>query len=380
MRKVTTINLNHNAYQIDEDGYEALRQYLENSERALAGNPDQAEIMADLEQAIADKIHLALGPYKTVVNAAEIERILKDMGPVVTGGTETSGESPSNGGESGNGTGRVPPKPRRLYRVLEGQQWAGVCNGLAAFAGVDVTWVRVAFILLTVFSGGFWLLAYFILMFVMPIASTPEELSAAHGHPFNAQELVDRARKKHEDLRSERRAQRHSRREERRARRNNRRHGQWFAAQQPTVPPRQPGPAARVAGGVMLPVFTVLSAGWFVLMAIAAITVWQTLGRPGFDWHYGHGQLVHLPRWIPLIAVLAIYGLLALPIGAGRRAALYYANGGRAHGWAGAWSGLLWIALVAVLLIGAWMALPQLQDFLQQMLHWPAPTWAWNWT
>lgn len=368
MRKVTTINLNHNAYQIDEDGYEALRQYLEDAERALAGNPDRAEIMADLEQAIADKIRVSLGQYKSVVNAIEIARILGEMGPVVVGGNETSGHSADASSDSAAGTSRMPPRPRRLYRVLQGQQWAGVCNGLAAYVSVDVTWVRVAFVVLTVFTGGVGLLAYFILMCVMPIASTPADLAAAHGQPFSAQELVDRVRNKHEDYRAERRA-----------RRNSRRHGQWFSAAPAAVPPRQPGPAARVAGGAMVPVFTALSAGWFAFMAVAAIMVWSSLGQPGFDWPHGHGNLAHLPRWIPLVAAIAIYGLLALPIGAGRRAALYYANGGRAHGWADAWSGLLWIALVAALLVGAWATLPQLQDLMRHVIGRPVPIWTMHW-
>ncbi len=369
MRKVTTINLNHNAYQIDEDGYEALRQYLENSERALGGNPDKAEIMADLEQAIADKIRVALGQYKTVVSAAEIERILKEMGPVV--GTSEGANQTADGHVSSGAGAQTGPRPRRLYRIEEGKQWAGVCTGLAAYAGVDVTWVRVAFILLTIFTTGFFLLIYIVLAFAAPMATTPEEISAAYGQPFNAQELVDRVKNKHEEFRAERRS-----------RRRGKRHGQWFAAEPPpasAVPRQPPGPAARVAGGVMLPVFTALSAGWFALMAVAAIMVWHTLGEPGFNWQYDH-QHVHLPRWIALVAVLAIYALLALPIGAGRKTALYYANGGRAHGWADAWSGLLWIALVVVVLIAGWAALPQLQEFLREIFGWPAPAWVMHWT
>jgi hypothetical protein len=69
-----------------------------------------------------------------------------------------------------------------------------------------------------------------------------------------------------------------------------------------------------------------------------------------------------------------------LPIGAARKTAQYYANGGRAHGWADAWSGLLWIALVAVVLIAAWAALPQLQEFLRDALGLNARTWAMQWT
>lgn len=363
MRKVTTVNLNNNAYQVDEDGYELLRRYLEDAERALASNPDRAEILADIEQAIADKCRLALGQYKTVVSTDEMARILKEMGPVVGAAAEPSSASgaaaPADGSASaGNG---------RLYRILDGGKWTftGVCNGLAAYATVDVTWVRTAFILLAVFTGGFGLLVYGVLVFLLPVARTPEELAAAHGHPFSAQELVDRVKKKHEDLR----ASRSARRAERRARREQ--HFHAHAPAGPRSPP--PGPAARVAGGVMLPVFTVLSAGWFAVMLVAAILAWHLWSQPAMQWPPANMHLAQLPRWIPLGAVVAVYALLALPIGAGRRAAAYYANGGNHRGWADAWSGFLWIALVALVLLAAWNALPQLQALLQDVLDWPAP-------
>jgi phage shock protein PspC (stress-responsive transcriptional regulator) len=369
MRKVTTINLNNNAYQIDEDGYEALRQYLQDAEHALAGNPDLAEIMADLEQAIADKCRATLGQYKTVVSTAEIEGILKDMGPVVSStgeGAATSGAGASAPGGAATGT---APRARRLYRINEGKMITGVCTGLAAYAGVDVTWVRIAFALLTIFTGGFWLVAYLVLFFVMPVADTPEELAAANGQPFNAQELVDRVKQKHQEFRAERRAKRHARR-----------HDHWFAAQPAGVPQHPPGPAARIAGSVMLPVFTVISAGWFVAMALAAFVVWHTYQHTGFHWQDDHWSVADLPRWIPLLAVIAVYVLLALPISAGRRAALFYANGGRAHGWASAWSGVLWIALVAVLLAVAWTLLPQLREVLQNVFGWPEHALTTRWT
>src|SRR6188472_2151795 len=77
MQKVISINLNGNAYQLDESGYEALREYLAGAERALAANPDGAEIMADLEQAIAEKCQRFLGSHKSVVTASEVDQIVK---------------------------------------------------------------------------------------------------------------------------------------------------------------------------------------------------------------------------------------------------------------------------------------------------------------
>src|SRR5215475_9844086 len=90
MRTVITISLNGNAYQLDAGGYEALRAYLQVAEQRLAGNPDQSEILADLEQAIADKCLRYLGPHKNVVSAGEITEVLREMGPVEGGAAESS--------------------------------------------------------------------------------------------------------------------------------------------------------------------------------------------------------------------------------------------------------------------------------------------------
>ena len=362
MRKVTTINLNNNAYQIDEEGYDALRAYLEEAARALTGNPDREEILADLEQAIADKCRLALGPHKSVVSEADIRRILDEMGPVE--GAEKTEPSASTADSSANSEAEpAAGAPHRMYRIYDGAVWSGVCTGLAAYIGVDVVFVRLAFILLTIASVGLGFLVYILMIVLVPKAGTPAEISAAHGQPFRAQEVVDRVKKKHDDWRSDRRDQRRMRREQRRAQR----HAWWSA--QPPAPPQ--GYTARITGGVLLPVLTVLSAVWFAAMAIAAYAAWHFW--PEFQargWsHHGWHEYSTAPHWVALIAIIAVYALLAIPLGSARRAALYYTNGGRHHGWADAWSGLLWAALVAVLLLAAWFAMPQLQEMLQETLR-----------
>jgi phage shock protein PspC (stress-responsive transcriptional regulator) len=365
MRKVTTINLNHNAYQVEEEGYEALRQYLDNAARALADNPDREEIMADLEQAIAEKCRLSLGLHRTVVTAAEIERILKEMGPVVGDDGATAAGSTGAGGAAS----AAAPRSRRPYRVLEGRMWAGVCNGLAAYANVDATLVRAAFVLLTIFTGGFWFVAYVVLLILMPVADTPAELAAAHGQAFNAQELVDKVRQKQADFRSRRRARRAERR------------SHWFGtyAGPAGAPAQPPGAAARIAGGILLPLLTLLSAAWFAVMGVVALLVWQGFHHAGFVWPASDWVIGGLPLWIPLLVVLIVYALFALPIAAGRRAALYYVNGGRLHGWANAWSGLLWLAVVALLLVAAWTVLPPVQELTRELLGVPLPRWTVHW-
>lgn len=57
--------------------------------------------------------------------------------------------------------------PGRLVRPLKGKVLAGVCAGIANRIGLDVVWVRLAFVLLT-FGGGSGLVAYLFLWIAMP--------------------------------------------------------------------------------------------------------------------------------------------------------------------------------------------------------------------
>lgn len=98
MQKVVTINLNGQAYQFDEDAYEAIQIYLDRAEAQLHDNPDRAEILADLEQAIADKCRRYLNAHKAVIAATEIRQVLEAMGPVEAA---DSAEQKSDGSTSG---------------------------------------------------------------------------------------------------------------------------------------------------------------------------------------------------------------------------------------------------------------------------------------
>jgi len=63
---------------------------------------------------------------------------------------------------------------KRLYRSQTDVMIAGVCAGLADYLGVDVTIVRLLFVLLLFFmSGGFWI--YLALWIIMPVAPTASQ-------------------------------------------------------------------------------------------------------------------------------------------------------------------------------------------------------------
>ncbi len=194
MQTVVTLSLNGKAFKLEEPAQARLRAYLDAAARALAQDPDRAEILADLEQAIGEKCAKTLSAHKDVVSAAEMEAIIVDMGPVeATGSVEPKPPA-------------MPAAPRKLYQIREGSMLAGVCNGLAAYLGLDVTVVRVAFVVLTFLTGGFWILLYAVMWFMVPTAATFEQLAAARGEPFNAQQLMDRAKLKYSEFRAKRSA------------------------------------------------------------------------------------------------------------------------------------------------------------------------------
>lgn len=193
MNKVITINLGGNAYQLEEGGYDLLRTYLETAATRLHHNPDQEEILTDIEGAIAEKFRQRLAAHKSVVTAKEMSTVLDEMGPVQADG---EADDPAKPGAS-EPTDRPEPEnavmPKRLYRIYDGAMVSGVCNGMGAYLNIDPTLVRLAFVLLTVIWGT-GLLVYVILAIVVPEAQSPEEKASASGLPPTAQEFIRRAK------------------------------------------------------------------------------------------------------------------------------------------------------------------------------------------
>ena len=58
---------------------------------------------------------------------------------------------------------------KKLVRPRTGRMLAGICAGLANYAGLDVSVVRIAYVVLTLFSVAFpGILLYFIMLIIIP--------------------------------------------------------------------------------------------------------------------------------------------------------------------------------------------------------------------
>lgn len=154
-------------FRLDPDAYDRLERYLDRSSARLQGDPERAEVMADLERSLGDKLAAITGGADRVVTAAEIDVVLEEIGAVDTGRDPGPGET--GPGETGQ-----PPRKRRLRRIHEGKVVAGVCTGLADYAEIDLDWVRWGFVLGAIFTGGILGVVYIALIFILPVSPTRE--------------------------------------------------------------------------------------------------------------------------------------------------------------------------------------------------------------
>jgi phage shock protein PspC (stress-responsive transcriptional regulator) len=357
MQKVVSISLNGIAYQLEEPGYNQLRSYLERADARLKDSPDRTEVMADLEQAIGEKCARLLGAHKTVVSASEVERIIEEMGPVESADETTTGTA----GEAGPGTAPpfVGPGPRkRLFKIREGAMWGGVCNGIAAYLNVDVTWVRIAVVVTTLLTTGFILVLYFVLVFIVPYADTAEDRAAAFGMPFSTEELIGRAKKNFEQFGDQYRWRREWRRQQRHWNRQWREMNMQMRHTAASAAPHM-SHAARAITGVFLPIAALFSAALFVvwLLAMFSLITQHTI--------FGWGLPFGIPLWVGIVALCMVYAAVSAPLkmirNGGQQAAGYH------PGWH-AMHGFMWIGFTVLLMWIAYHVFPGVRELVDQLM------------
>ncbi len=168
MQQVIQVSLSgHPAmFRLEMNAFDALRHYLDRAREGLSEDPDQEEVLNDLEQSIGEKLAARLPSEESVIALAEVEAVLAEIGSVETGVAKPVATATLTRG-------------RRLYRIQEGQEYFGVCQGLAAYSNIDVDLVRTIFYLLALFTGGALILVYIALGFLLPVVPTREDFFAA---------------------------------------------------------------------------------------------------------------------------------------------------------------------------------------------------------
>ena len=186
MQPVIQVSLNRNPWHVEADAHARLEAYLAEAAAALADDPDRAEILLDLEQAIVDQCKRRMPARANVISLAELAPALEEIGPV------RPPDAADAAAQAASAASASPP----LQQISQGAWASGVCLGLARHLKVEVTLVRVAAVVLLFFTGGAALLLYGMLMLLLPFAPQDPQQPPPSRIPARLREWVDLIRGK----------------------------------------------------------------------------------------------------------------------------------------------------------------------------------------
>ena len=172
MKKTLTVNLNGLVFTIDEDAYEKLQHYLQDVNDHFK-EEDDAEIISDIETRIAEIFTERLNKNRNVVTIDDVDFIISTLGNPDQF-DEDENYTP-NTTTNDNKENKEKRKHRKFYRDIDDQILGGVAAGLALYIGIDVTIVRILFILLTVASFSWMIVIYVLLWIICPPALTTSQ-------------------------------------------------------------------------------------------------------------------------------------------------------------------------------------------------------------
>ncbi|MBR9999365.1 MAG: PspC domain-containing protein [Cyclobacteriaceae bacterium] len=178
MKKNISINISGIIFHIEEDGYEKLKEYLDTIHRYFASYDDSSEIIADIENRIAEIFLSKLKEGKQVITIEDVEALMATMGGIKdfkeVEMEEEAEYDDYERSEGKRGSQAYTAEPKRLFRDEKRKILGGVLSGIAYYFRIDPLWVRLIFI---VMFFGVWFLpatpailtvAYIVLWIVVP--------------------------------------------------------------------------------------------------------------------------------------------------------------------------------------------------------------------
>ena len=188
MKKTYNINLGGIVFHIDEDAYDLLDKYLSNLRIHFSKEEGAEEIVHDMELRISELFSERLNEKKQVITLTDVEEIIAQMGKPEEFSEDTTQET--------NEYIKEEKTPKRLFRDPDNKVIGGVCSGIAAYLGWDVTAVRIIFIALAlpfILNGSLILngvvIAYIIAWIIIPEANTAAEKLSMKGMQVNVENI-----------------------------------------------------------------------------------------------------------------------------------------------------------------------------------------------
>ena len=217
MKKNININLCGRLFDIDEDAYELLKNYMDTLHNYFKGQIGGDEIADDIEQRIAELLDELKANGIVAINIDHIKNVINRIGqPEQMDNNEEKdheeqAESASFVDEEykerkGMDAIREFFRNKRFYRNPKDKMLAGVISGFASTFEIDVTILRLLVVAFAIFVGAFpfpflgfvsfralflFIITYCIFAAIMPEAETPEQQLKMQGKPVNMSNLAN---------------------------------------------------------------------------------------------------------------------------------------------------------------------------------------------
>ena len=203
MKKNFTVNISSIIFNIDEDAFEKLNNYLDSIKSHFDNSEGKDEIISDIEARIAEILKEKTNESKNVVTIDDINQVIEIMGQPFEFDSENE-EPPKQEKETFRRN-----KTKRLFRDPDNKMIGGVASGIGEYFNVDPLWFRLAFLIST-FIGGAGFFIYMILWIAVPEARTTAEKLEMKGEKVNVNNIeksikdeVDHLKDKIKDLKNE---------------------------------------------------------------------------------------------------------------------------------------------------------------------------------
>ena len=179
MDKTIKINLAGVLFQIDEEAYNLLRDYLQAVNLRFRNAQGGNETIEDIESRIAE-IFQSQQSLAGVISKENVEAMIGIIG------------KPGDFDHSENSSGSNAPfnQKRNLYRNPDDSIIGGVCGGLGAYLNTEPVLFRILFVLFTLFFGvGFFV--YIALWIALPSANTDSRRRELCGEAYQSTHSQD---------------------------------------------------------------------------------------------------------------------------------------------------------------------------------------------
>jgi phage shock protein PspC (stress-responsive transcriptional regulator) len=175
MDKTINVNLGGTLFQIDEEAYRILREYLQAINNRFANVQGGHETIEDIESRIAEIFQSQKG-LAGVITKENIESMISIIGKP---------EEFDAGEPEINKQAYSSSKKKRMYRNPDDTIIGGVCSGIAAYLDSDPVLFRILFVVFALFFGvGFFV--YLALWIALPAARTDEQKRSLYGSSYNS--------------------------------------------------------------------------------------------------------------------------------------------------------------------------------------------------